>query len=77
MNYLILATKISLIISLINMAINIIDFTINQRHEYKDNLLQIISLGFIPIINILMLFATLDDLIFGDDEDDDIWNKQS
>lgn len=58
------------------MAINIIDFTINQRHEYKDNLLQIISLGFIPIINILMLFATLDDLIFGD-EDDDIWNKQS
>lgn len=59
------------------MAINIIDFTINQRHEYKDNLLQIISLGFIPIINILMLFATLDDLIFGDDEDDDIWNKQS
>ena len=58
------------------MAINIIDFTINQRHEYKDNLLQIIFLGFIPIINILMLFATLDDLIFGD-EDDDIWNKQS
>lgn len=57
------------------MAINIIDFTINQRHEYKDNLLQIIFLGFIPIINILMLFATLDDLIFGDEEDDDIWNK--
>ena len=60
------------------MAINIIDFSINQRHEYKDNLLQIIFLGFIPIINILMLFATLDDLMFGDDEeDDDIWNKQS
>lgn len=59
------------------MAINIIDFAINQRHEYKDNLLQIIFLGFIPIINIFMLFATLDDIIFGDEDDDDIWNKQS
>ncbi len=72
------------------MAFNIFDYLFSEfypeingynDHDSHNTTIQMILLGFIPVLNIVALIATIHDLFFNNEEEEeednnDIWGKQ-
>ena len=78
MNILLNICIASLVASVLNMVINIIDYRLGDKNlEHKEVGKKMSILGFIPVLSFYLLYITVSDIMFPEKESDIVcWNNQ-